>query len=93
MAKYLAQIIVLGGQVIGRAFAKALRQEIKLSQEAAKRNEGRQAEGSRESRAATARIGNLTKFLLIHPLIILTLRHDTRRSSTNIECKQTRVHR
>lgn len=46
--------------MIGRAFAKALRQEIKLSQEAAKRNEGRQAEGSRESRAATARIGNLS---------------------------------
>ena len=58
MAKYLAQIIVLGGQVIGRAFARALRQEIKLSQEAAKRNQGRQAEGgSRESRAATARTG------------------------------------
>lgn len=26
-ARFIAQIIVLGGQVIGRAFAKALRQE------------------------------------------------------------------
>lgn len=68
MAKYLAQIIVLGGQVIGRAFAKALRQEIKLSQEAAKRNQGRQTEGSRESREATARIGN---FISIHLLFSL----------------------
>ena len=27
MAKYLAQIIVMGAQVVGRAFARALRQE------------------------------------------------------------------
>ena len=27
MAKYLAQIIVMGVQVVGRAFARALRQE------------------------------------------------------------------
>ncbi|KAJ7392951.1 hypothetical protein OS493_008192 [Desmophyllum pertusum] len=27
MARFVAQIIILGGQVIGRAFAKALRQE------------------------------------------------------------------
>lgn len=40
MAKYLAQIIVLGGQVIGRAFARALKQEIAASQEAAKRGGG-----------------------------------------------------
>lgn len=37
MAKFIAQIIVLGGQVIGRAFAKAVRQEIRASQEAAQR--------------------------------------------------------
>jgi hypothetical protein len=53
MAKYIAQIIILGGQVIGRAFARALRQEIAASQEAAKRNQNQ----SRESRAATARTG------------------------------------
>lgn len=40
MAKYLAQIIVLGVQVVGKAFARALRQEIAASQEAAKRAGG-----------------------------------------------------
>lgn len=36
-AKYLAQIIVLGAQVVGRAFTRALKQEVAASQEAAKR--------------------------------------------------------
>lgn len=40
MAKYIAQIIVLGTQVVGRAFARALKQEIAASQEAAKRAGG-----------------------------------------------------
>ncbi|XP_067619999.1 mitochondrial import inner membrane translocase subunit Tim16 [Eurosta solidaginis] len=40
MAKYLAQIIVLGGQAIGRAFARALKQEIAASQQAARRAGG-----------------------------------------------------
>jgi len=40
MAKHLAQIIVAGAQVIGRAFAKALRQEIAASQAAAARAGG-----------------------------------------------------
>ncbi|CAK1594031.1 unnamed protein product [Parnassius mnemosyne] len=40
MAKYIAQIIVLGAQVVGRAFARALKQEIAASQEAAKRAGG-----------------------------------------------------
>ncbi|XP_052583082.1 mitochondrial import inner membrane translocase subunit TIM16-like [Peromyscus californicus insignis] len=35
MAKYLAQIIVMGVQVAGRAFARALRQEFAASQAAA----------------------------------------------------------
>ena len=47
MAKYLAQIIVMGGQVIGRAFARALKQEFAASQEAAKRHGGGQAGSSR----------------------------------------------
>lgn len=42
MAKYLAQIIILGTQVVGRAFAKALKQEYAASQEAAKRAGGGQ---------------------------------------------------
>ncbi|XP_064535785.1 mitochondrial import inner membrane translocase subunit Tim16 [Drosophila montana] len=54
MAKYIAQIIVLGGQAIGRAFAKALKQEIAASQEAAKRaGGGRQGDQSAESNLRT----------------------------------------
>lgn len=40
MAKYIAQIIIVGAQVVGKAFARALRQEIAASQEAAKRAGG-----------------------------------------------------
>lgn len=40
MAKYLAQIIVLGGQAVARAFGRALKQEYAASQEAAKRAGG-----------------------------------------------------
>lgn len=47
MARYLAQIIVMGGQVIGRAFARALRQEYEASQEAARRAGGGRAGASR----------------------------------------------
>ncbi|XP_056257040.1 mitochondrial import inner membrane translocase subunit tim16 isoform X1 [Seriola aureovittata] len=35
-AKYLAQIIVMGAQVVGRAFARALQQEYAASQAAAR---------------------------------------------------------
>ncbi|XP_014225574.1 mitochondrial import inner membrane translocase subunit Tim16 [Trichogramma pretiosum] len=52
MAKYLAQIIVLGTQMVGRAFARALRQEIAASQEAAKRAGGGQ-QGSQRVAANT----------------------------------------
>ncbi|XP_033116229.1 mitochondrial import inner membrane translocase subunit tim16-B-like [Anneissia japonica] len=48
MAKYLAQIVVLGAQVVGRAFTKALRQEIQASQAAAQRAGG----GKRGAKAA-----------------------------------------
>lgn len=40
MAKHLAQLIIAGVQVVGRAFAKALRQEIAASQAAAQRAGG-----------------------------------------------------
>lgn len=56
MAKYLAQIIVLGGQVVGRAFARALKQEYVASQEAAKRGGGGQQGNNRA--AANAKAGN-----------------------------------
>ncbi|XP_013189970.1 mitochondrial import inner membrane translocase subunit Tim16 [Amyelois transitella] len=55
MAKYIAQIIVLGAQVVGRAFARALKQEIAASQEAAKRAGGG-AQGTRRA-AANASTG------------------------------------
>uniref|UniRef100_A0A069DP86 Putative mitochondria associated granulocyte macrophage csf signaling molecule n=1 Tax=Panstrongylus megistus TaxID=65343 RepID=A0A069DP86_9HEMI len=50
MAKYLGQIIVIGTQVVGKAFARALRQEWAASQEASRRAGGGQR-GS--NRAAT----------------------------------------
>lgn len=55
MAKYIAQIIVLGAQVVGRAFTRALKQEIAASQEAAKRAGGG-PEGTRRA-AANASTG------------------------------------
>lgn len=55
MAKHLIQIIILGSQAVGKAFAKALRQEIQASQEAAKRAGGGQR-GNQQA-AANARTG------------------------------------
>lgn len=40
MAKYLAQIVVAGIQIVGRAFTAALRQEIRTSQQNAQRAGG-----------------------------------------------------
>ncbi|XP_029654169.1 mitochondrial import inner membrane translocase subunit Tim16 [Octopus sinensis] len=40
MAKYLAQIIVAGAQIVGRAFTAALRQELRTSQQNAQRSGG-----------------------------------------------------
>jgi mitochondrial import inner membrane translocase subunit TIM16 len=84
MAKYIAQIIVLGGQVIGRAFARALRQEIAASQEAAKRNQDR---GS-NTRTATTKTGKKLIFnYAITKLIHLIYRNYPRRGNTDIECE------
>ncbi len=55
MAKYLAQIIVLGGQAVARAFGRALKQEYAASQEAARRAGGGQQGNQRA--AANARAG------------------------------------
>lgn len=57
MAKYIAQIIVLGTQIVGRAFARALKQEYAASQEAAKRAGGGQKGQNRV--AANLKTGNL----------------------------------
>lgn len=59
MAKYIIQIIVIGSQVVGRAFARALRQEYAASQEAAKRAGGGQRGAN--SAAASARTGISTE--------------------------------
>lgn len=59
MARHLIQIIILGSQAVGKAFAKALRQEIQASQEAAKRAGGGK-EGNQRA-AANARTGKLIK--------------------------------
>ncbi|XP_036146780.1 mitochondrial import inner membrane translocase subunit Tim16-like [Monomorium pharaonis] len=40
MAKHLLRVILMGTQVVGKAFARALRQEIAASQEAARRAGG-----------------------------------------------------
>ncbi|XP_028267215.1 mitochondrial import inner membrane translocase subunit TIM16-like isoform X2 [Parambassis ranga] len=53
MAKYLAQIVVMGVQVMGRAFARALQQEYAASQAAA-RARGRSGQ---ESAAASSITG------------------------------------
>jgi len=51
MAKYLIQIIVLGTQAVGKAFAKAVRQEYQASQAAANaRYAGNKRPGSGDSR-------------------------------------------
>lgn len=59
MAKHLVEIIKLGSQMVGRAFAQALRQEIAASQEAAKRAGGGGGAGSggKEQAATNARTG------------------------------------
>ncbi|ALC49721.1 blp [Drosophila busckii] len=46
MAKYLARIMLLGAQSIGRAFVKAIRQEIQASQEAAHQHQAISAKSS-----------------------------------------------
>ncbi|KAL7860993.1 hypothetical protein AOLI_G00173420 [Acnodon oligacanthus] len=53
MAKYLAQIVVVGVQVVGRAFARALRQEFAASQAAAEARGG----AGKQSAAASSFTG------------------------------------
>ncbi|XP_013778125.1 mitochondrial import inner membrane translocase subunit tim16-B-like isoform X3 [Limulus polyphemus] len=55
MAKHLAQIIILGAQVVGRAFTRALKQEFAASQAAAKRAGGGRA--GAEKAATNIRLG------------------------------------
>lgn len=58
MAKYIAQLIVAGTQVVARAFARALKQEIEASQQAAQRLGNARAEGkTRSERVANQKLG------------------------------------
>lgn len=59
MAKYIAQIIMLGAQVVGKAFTRALRQEMAASKEAARRAGG----GQRGARSA---VNDLNAGLTVH---------------------------
>jgi len=54
MAKHLVQLIIAGAQVVGKAFSSAVRQEIRMSQEAAKARSGANATASA---AETMRMG------------------------------------
>ncbi len=56
MAKHLAQLVAAGMQVVGRAFMQAVRQEIRLSQEAAKRNANRSEWGSSQDATHTCTV-------------------------------------
>lgn len=58
MAKYIAQLIVAGTQVVGRAFARAIKQEIEASQQAAQRLGNSRSEGkTRSERVANIKMG------------------------------------
>ncbi|CAG9770784.1 unnamed protein product [Ceutorhynchus assimilis] len=57
MAKYIAQIIIAGSQVIGRAFARALKQEIEASQQAAQRLGNQNNAKTRSERVANQKLG------------------------------------
>ena len=48
MARFIAQIIVLGGQIIGKAFTQALRQEFQAGN-AARRAAGSAGEGNKQA--------------------------------------------
>lgn len=54
MAKHLVQLIIAGAQVLGKAFSSAVRQEIRMSQEAAK---ARSSANATASAAETMRMG------------------------------------
>ncbi|XP_074594909.1 mitochondrial import inner membrane translocase subunit TIM16-like [Brevipalpus obovatus] len=45
MARYLAKIAVMGAQVVGRAFARALRQEMSAAQAAAQNRQTNESSG------------------------------------------------
>lgn len=86
MAKYLAQIIVLGGQAVARAFGRALKQEYAASQEAAKRAGG--GKQGNERAAANAKTGLCCTYkcsIIINKSFLFCCRSNAGRSATNTE--------
>ena len=63
MAKHLVQIIIAGAQVVGKAFTQAVRQEIRMSQEAAKKSASR-----RESKQKVEKM-YLSKLTKLQPVL------------------------
>lgn len=57
MAKYIAQIIVTGAQIVGRAFVRAVRQELQASQTAARARSSAPGSSSAGSAAKDAVTG------------------------------------
>ena len=55
VAKHLIQLIITGAQVVGKAFGQAVRQEIRMSQEAAKARYSGQQNSAQA--AETAKLG------------------------------------
>lgn len=51
-AKHIAQIIITGVQIVGRAFARAVQSEIRASQHAAQARSGTSSSSSSTSKAA-----------------------------------------
>ncbi|ESN93674.1 hypothetical protein HELRODRAFT_180770 [Helobdella robusta] len=56
-AKHLAQIVISGIQIVGRAFARAVQNEIRASQQAAKSRSGESSSSSSHSAAASSLAG------------------------------------
>ena len=72
----MAQIIVTGATIVGRAFTRALRQEIVNSQQAAKARQSRK-EGSR-SAAQSALSGMALQVCRINQIIKISLYYANR---------------
>ncbi|KAL0270279.1 UNVERIFIED_CONTAM: hypothetical protein PYX00_007742 [Menopon gallinae] len=70
MAKYLLQILYQGSRLVGRAFLKALREEINASEEAAKRAGGgrRGAASAAENTRAGLTVEEAQKILNVNNL-------------------------
>ena len=61
MAKHLVQIIIAGAQVVGKAFTQAVRQEIRMSQEAAKKSASRRESKQKVEKMYLSKLTKLPK--------------------------------